>query len=88
MVERLVYVVGIPIVIVLAVMAVRKAIALKEAIRRHFEDEESGGVKDPYAMMAAAMTVQRAIDDEMRRSREAKKLMRPGKKGSGEPPKE
>jgi hypothetical protein len=72
------WIVGTPIVVALTVLAVRRAIALKAAIKQHFEDE-ANGPKDPYAQMAAAMAVQQAIEDEKRRSRDAKSLLRVGK---------
>ena len=82
MIDALVWVIGIPIIIVLAIQIVRKVIVLKAAIREHFE-EEATGVKDPYAQMAALANVQQALDEERKRSREAKQLMRLGNKGKG-----
>ncbi|MDR3708666.1 MAG: hypothetical protein P4L33_10215 [Capsulimonadaceae bacterium] len=81
MIDYLVWIVGVPIIVGLAVLAVRRAIALKEAIRKHFEDEASG-IKDPYAAMAAVLNVQQAIDEEKRRSHQANELLRAGKKHS------
>ena len=79
MVDQLVWIIGVPIIIILVIMIVRRVIALNAAIREQFE-ENAKGVKDPYAKMAAVANVQAAIDEEMRRSRQAKELLRLGRK--------
>lgn len=79
MIDLLVWIAGVPIIVVLVISVIRRAIALKAEIRKHF-DEEARGVKDPYSQMAAMANVQQAIDDERRRARQANELLRPGRK--------
>jgi len=79
MLDQLVWIIGVPIIIALVIMIVRRVIALNAAIREQFE-ENAKGVKDPYAKMAAAANVQAAIDEEIRRSRQAKEMLRLGRK--------
>ena len=78
MIDNLVWIIGVPVIVVLIVLVIRRAIALKAAIAQHFEDEENGP-KDPYAQMAAAMNVQAAIEAERRRAKQARQLLRGGK---------
>ncbi|HEY3331493.1 MAG TPA: hypothetical protein VGK19_15795 [Capsulimonadaceae bacterium] len=73
MTDTIAYIVGIPIIIVLLVMIVRRARQVNEAVREHLDQQ---GPVDPYANMAAMANVQQAIDDEKRRSRQAKELLK------------
>ena len=74
MLHSIAWLAGIPIIAILVVVVMRRAKAVNAAIAQHFE-EEASGVKDPYAQMAAALNVQQALDEELRRSREAKRLL-------------
>ena len=75
MIDQLVWIIGVPVIIALVIVVIRRAVALKAAIREHFEEEASGVIKDPYAQMAAAASVQQALDETKERSRQAKQLL-------------
>ena len=70
--DTLSWIIGTPIIIGLAVLVVKRIRQVNEAVRQHLENP---GPIDPYASMAAMANVQQAIDEEKRRSAQAKALL-------------
>jgi predicted Zn-dependent protease len=61
--DALTWIIGTPIVILLAFIAYKRSQKLNKAIKEHLAEQEKG-VIDPYAQLAELSRVQEAIDSQ------------------------